>query len=71
MSEYRGFIFKKGLVWIGWVLRLNKWECDYVSCDPEFEPRPDEICYMTIGLSEKSVIKRLQKHSLMITGGKK
>lgn len=64
MNQVRLFIFKKGLLWIGWILTVKEPEpIPYYDNNPWIVVDQElDIAYMTMGFSENRVRSRLIKY---------
>ena len=68
-SNILGFIFKRRFLWIGWLMVKREMTMLYADNNPYTTMQPDmEVTYVTFGLTEKSVIRRLTKKAKKLKG---
>lgn len=64
MTYYRsrGYVFKKGFLWVGWIIVLHDSAEYYYDDSPYLTLHSDPgLVYLTFGFTEKSVRKRMGK----------
>lgn len=62
-EAYRAYLFKKGPLWVGWIIRKNEEPARIYSENAPFTTfrREVEILYLTFGLSYKRTSARIKK----------
>lgn len=66
MIKLKGYMYKKGFVWIGWLIRERR-ETLYYDNKPLEMPIDDDVVYLTFGFNKAAVMERIIKKKLKFT----
>lgn len=59
--KYRGFVFKKGFIWIAWILCINNDSVYYYDNEPMKPIYTEGIKFLAFAFTKKRAYKKLEK----------